>query len=92
MEREDIITLSYEVSSKGKEKLISVYFNDIQRFGNGRRGKGPRQLSKLDKVLLEKRPLNANLSLGMFELKEDSVKNIYNGHVGEHNITYKRID
>lgn len=91
----DIIKLNYNVSSKGIEKLASIYFNDkVVHFLEDRinidEAIKELSLTKMDLVVLEKRPLTAILSMGHFKLYYDIAENLCNGSAG-HYIRYERI-
>ncbi len=108
MENQDRIKLIYTVYTSGGEELISTYFNDIQRHefstcgGKGKippskpdkepRITPPDSFSGPDRILLEKRPPFAQLSIGSFKLESNVLKSGYIGKRCERCITYARVE
>lgn len=92
MKEQGIIRLNYTISPKGKEELCSIYFNGeggiISAKGKSK-GMSKVTLSKLDRILLERKSSLAKLSVGTFKLKSDVVESL--STVGGHYIEYKKV-
>lgn len=90
----DWLELNYHIDLAGKESLVSIYLNKEGGIIPKDKSKledmlKKLKLNRLDLVLLKKRPSEANLSIGNFELYSDRAEKI-RSNLGAHYLVYKK--